>query len=74
MKCAFCENPLICEACGAEFVATTPELYDAISRCDETVPCPACEALLVCHWCKTPYGADPQGDHDKELPSGEGPL
>ena len=74
MKCAFCENPLICDACGAEFVAATPELFDAISRCEETVLCPACEALLVCHWCKTPYGAASQDDHEQESPTEEGPI
>jgi hypothetical protein len=64
MKCAYCENLLVCEACGAEFVAATPEAYEAVVTCNEAVICPACETMLVCHWCKTPY--DGQAEDDQE--------
>ena len=70
MKCAYCENPLICEACGAEYVAETPEEYEAISTCSEAVLCPACEVVLICHWCKTPY----DGQADDETEAGDKPA
>ena len=55
MTCAYCNLPLICESCGAEYVPPGPEHYAALSRADIPIDCPACEAVLVCHWCKTPY-------------------
>ncbi len=58
VKCAYCENPLVCDACEAEYAPPDVEQYDALSQRDAVVYCPACEAVLVCHWCKTPYEAE----------------
>jgi uncharacterized CHY-type Zn-finger protein len=55
VACAYCERPLICDGCQAEYRPPDLEQYEALSRSDEPVFCPACEAVLVCHWCKTPY-------------------
>ena len=64
VACAYCERPLICDACRADYVPPSPEHYEALSRREDEVLCPACEQVLVCHWCKTPYegaGAEPSG-------------
>ena len=75
MKCAYCENPLICEDCGVTFLTNTPESYEAISRCEEAIFCPNCEALLTCHWCKTPYDGETEAKTNQQDESGgEGPL
>jgi hypothetical protein len=58
LACVYCERPLICDACQAEFTTDTTEQYEALSRTEVTLLCPECEAVLVCHWCKTPYAAD----------------
>ncbi|MDB5352795.1 MAG: hypothetical protein JWN86_4042 [Planctomycetota bacterium] len=55
MICAYCDRPLICDACGAEFRAVDPRQYEAMSRAEVAIDCPECEAILICHWCKTPY-------------------
>ena len=55
MNCAYCERPLICDACQVEFRPTDPEQYEALSTRTEAVACPGCGQTLVCHWCKTQY-------------------
>ena len=63
--CVHCERPLICDACQAAFVPATPEQYEALSRSEATLLCPECQAVLVCHWCKTPYdGNETETDAD----------
>ncbi len=57
VPCAYCEKPLLCEVCGAEFVPPTDEHYRALSESGRTLECPGCGEILVCHWCKTPYSA-----------------
>jgi hypothetical protein len=59
MKCAYCEQPLVCDACGAAFEPADAAQYEAVGSGEEAVSCPTCEALLVCHWCKTPYDGRP---------------
>ena len=56
IPCAYCERPLVCEACGEDYLPSSREAYQALSRVEVAVVCPGCEAMLVCHWCKTPYG------------------
>jgi hypothetical protein len=74
ITCAYCERALICEACGADYVPPSAEAYQALSRPDAAVGCPACGAVLVCHWCKTPYdgvdGEEGQGGGDSPAPGG----
>lgn len=65
MLCAYCERPLICESCNAEFVFADEARYEAFNSAEEPVFCPECEDVLVCHWCKAryegPQGRDSQG-------------
>ena len=53
--CAYCERPLTCDLCRAEYVPPSAEHFAALSRAEDVILCPACEAVLVCRWCKTPY-------------------
>ena len=64
VPCAYCERPLICDGCQAEYRPPDPDQYEALSRPEAPVYCPECEAVIVCHWCKTPYdgGSDTPGD------------
>jgi hypothetical protein len=69
MDCAFCERPLICDACQAAYEPPTAEDYVALSAKEETVTCPACGEVLVCHWCKVAY----EGASAEESAEGAGP-
>ena len=64
IQCAYCEKPLVCDACGAEYVPPSPEHYQALSRPEVPLDCPVCEAVLICHWCRTPYDGDPEDGHN----------
>jgi hypothetical protein len=55
IACVYCQNPLICEACQTEYAPPTREAYEALMRIEVPVICPECEAIVVCHWCKTAY-------------------
>ena len=65
IRCAYCDRPLLCEACGAEYLPPTEEHYRALSQPDMLLTCQACGEVLVCHWCKTPYGG---GDDEFDEP------
>ncbi len=58
MPCAYCDRPLICDGCDAPYAPADRDQYDALSRADVPIICPGCEAILVCHWCKTPYDGE----------------
>lgn len=62
VPCAYCDRPLICEACRAEYLPPSQQHYEALSRPEIPLACQECGAGLVCHWCKTPY--DGGGDDD----------
>jgi hypothetical protein len=64
VPCAYCERPLICDGCGAEYTPPSREDYEDLSRPEVAVICPECEAPLVCHWCKTPFDGGAEGDSD----------
>jgi len=67
IDCAYCEHPLICEACRAPYVPPTREHYEALSQSDVAIACPECGVTLTCHWCKTRYDgldANDQGSSD----------
>ena len=66
MDCAYCERPLVCESCGANYVPPDPEAYRAIATPGVEVRCPACGEVLVCHWCGTPYVGE---DEDEGRPA-----
>jgi hypothetical protein len=55
VACVYCQRPLICETCQTEYAPPTQEAYEALMRPELPVICPECEAIVVCHWCKTPY-------------------
>jgi hypothetical protein len=69
VHCAYCERPLICDNCQAQYVPPTEEHYLALSQPDALVTCTQCSEVLVCHWCKTPYDGAPEGG---EGPNGRG--
>jgi hypothetical protein len=55
VNCAYCENPLVCDNCRAEYVPPSEAHYLALSQPDTPLNCIECGETLVCHWCKTPY-------------------
>ncbi len=63
VPCAYCERPLICDGCRADYLPPSQSHYEALSRPEVPLFCPGCGAALVCHWCKTPYdGSGDQAD------------
>ena len=60
ISCVYCDNPLECDACREPYRPPGQAEYDALSRPEIPVICHDCGAILVCHWCRTPY--DGQGD------------
>jgi hypothetical protein len=57
IACAYCERPLLCDACQIPYMPPTQAHYEALSQQDMALDCPECGAALVCHWCKTAYDA-----------------
>jgi hypothetical protein len=66
--CAYCEHPLTCDTCQAEYLPPTQEHYEALSRREAIICCPECNQVLTCHWCKTPY--DGAGDEEASEETG----
>jgi hypothetical protein len=64
VECAYCEKPLICDECRADYLPPNPESYQALFQPDVLLICSACGAVLVCHWCKTPYDGGSQEEAD----------
>jgi hypothetical protein len=62
VACAYCDRPLICNECQAEYRPPSPEAYESLSCPEATLVCPECEAVIVCHWCKTPYDGTTQDE------------
>jgi uncharacterized CHY-type Zn-finger protein len=62
LECAYCERPLACDACGADFQPANPDEYGALSRAEQPIACPACGQILVCKWCKTPYDGQTENE------------
>lgn len=58
MDCVYCENPLECDACGDLYDPPGLAEYQALSRPEVPILCPGCGAVVVCHWCKTPYDGE----------------
>ncbi len=55
IDCAYCQNPLVCDACQAEYLPPDLDTYRALSWTETVLKCSSCGEVLVCHWCKTPY-------------------
>lgn len=56
MKCSFCEQPLVCKACGQAFRPTRAETHAAVYQRDMAVSCPQYQELLICKACGFVYG------------------
>ena len=67
MKCSFCEQPLVCQACQRPFQPRDPATYTAVFQPDTEVPCPECHQKLTCLACGFVYG-EPSGDDDEDEP------
>jgi hypothetical protein len=65
MRCAYCERPLMCARCEAEYVPPTAEAYAAVQACDLPVVCPECEEILVCRWCGTAYDGQSEAEEER---------
>ncbi len=68
MICTYCERPLECDACRSPYEPPSQAHYEALSRPEVPLACPACGATLVCCWCK--FGYDGLGDGDGEDATG----
>jgi RNase P subunit RPR2 len=55
MNCAFCDRPLVCDACDTPWQPADEVQFRAMEQREVPVYCAECEQILVCHWCKTPY-------------------
>jgi hypothetical protein len=62
VKCSFCERPLVCKACGADFEPPDARAHRAVYQADTVVPCATCERTLVCKWCSFVYGDPDEED------------
>jgi hypothetical protein len=69
VACAYCERPLICEACQTPYQPPSSEAYEALSQPEKALSCQSCGAVLVCHWCKTPYDALSEGESNGDAPA-----
>ena len=58
IKCSFCEQPLMCKACGHPFRPRHGETHLGIYQPDMEVSCPDCQTVLVCKLCGFIYGED----------------
>jgi hypothetical protein len=63
IKCSFCEQPLVCEACHRPVQPRHGETHVGLYQPDMAVSCPDCQELLVCRNCGFAYGEE---DRDGE--------
>jgi hypothetical protein len=56
IKCSFCEQPLVCKACGKAFQPRSGETHLGVYQPDVAVSCPECQKPLVCKACGFVYG------------------
>jgi hypothetical protein len=68
VPCAYCERPLTCDRCRAEYTPPSMEHYQALSRAEDLVACPECGQVLICHWCKTPYDGTSEESQETSSP------
>ena len=55
IDCAYCERPLICDACRTPYKPPTRKNTRHSRSPRSALPAPSAATVLVCHWCKTPY-------------------
>ncbi len=65
-KCSFCEQPLVCKACGQPFRPRKGETFVGLYQPDMAISCPECGQQLVCRLCGYRYG---DGDEEPEEPT-----
>jgi hypothetical protein len=58
IRCAFCEQPLVCKNCGRSVRPHQSETHIGIYQADMAVSCPECHELLVCKFCGFTYGEE----------------
>jgi hypothetical protein len=56
MKCSFCEQPLVCKACGKPFRPLRDATHLAAYQPDMQVFCPECQQPLACKVCGFAFG------------------
>jgi hypothetical protein len=56
IKCSFCEQPLVCKACGRPFQPRRNETHLGVYQPDVAVSCPECHKPLACKACGFLYG------------------
>lgn len=61
MKCSFCEQALVCKACGRAFHPRTGEAHLGAFQPDAVVSCPECQHTLQCKACGYVYGTPEDG-------------
>jgi len=64
MKCSFCEQPLVCKACGRPFQPRSGEAHTGIYQPDMAISCPECQKLLACKACGFVYGSDAESEEE----------
>jgi hypothetical protein len=72
IDCTFCERPLICDRCQAQYAPATLAEYKALSRSELSVKCSSCKSVLICRWCKTPYDGFVDGEAERPFGTDEG--
>jgi hypothetical protein len=58
MKCSFCEQLLVCQACKQPVQPREGETHRALYQPDMQVICPHCQKLLICKACGFVYGQE----------------
>ena len=62
MKCSFCEQPLVCQACKQPFQPRDGQVHLALYQPDVQVYCPECQKILICKACGFVYGQEEEDD------------
>jgi hypothetical protein len=66
IRCSFCEQPLVCKACGQPVRPSRPESHLAVYQPDMAVTCPSCQELVVCKACGFTYGEEREEEEKAE--------
>ncbi len=65
MKCSFCEQPLVCQACKQPVRPRREGTHVGLYQPDMAIYCPECQKLLVCKVCGFAYGEDENEEKDE---------
>jgi hypothetical protein len=64
IKCSFCEQPLVCRACGRPFHPRRSETHVGVYQPDMAIACPECQKPLVCKACGFAFGVEEEEEDD----------